>query len=139
MFVCSCVCVCVCVCTALAARGHSLWAVSCGLCVCGLWAVGGLGCWSVLQKFSTTRLFSIFPQRADAVCCCFFLLSSFLLAPCFLSLPLSLSPLTRALSHFCSLCLFCCTWCVRAYIQTYVHMFRRACVLELENVNYLFK
>lgn len=147
LFVCLFATVCACVCVygvggerALAV-GCELWVVCVYLCVCGLWAVGGLGCWSVLQKFSTTRLFSIFPQRADAVCCCFFLLSSFLLAPCLLSLPLSLSPLTRALSHFCSLCLFCCTWCVRAYIQTYVHMFRRACVLEfaLENLNYLFK
>lgn len=58
--------------------GHSLGRTA---AVGGCWFVGVCVCvWSVLQKFSTTRLFSIFPQRADAVCCvllccCFFLLT----------------------------------------------------------------
>lgn len=140
MFVCKCmrVCVCVCICTALAARGHSLWAVG-----CRLWTVGGgrLGCWSVLQKFSTTRLFSIFPQRADAVCCCCCArAASSFCRRSFWHRAFSLSSFHAcSLTLLLSMLLFCCT-CVRIHtnIRTYVGA-HGACVLEFALHNLLFK
>lgn len=123
LFVCLFATVCVCVCV-YGVGGERALAVGCELwvvCVdCGRWAVGGLGCWSVLQKFSTTRLFSIFPQRADAVCCCFFLLSSFLL--CAFALSLFLFLLSRELSHTFALYAFFVVRgvCVHTYKHTYI-------------------
>lgn len=64
--------------------------------------------WSVLQKFSTTRLFSIFPQRADAVCCCCFFLLPFLFGT------------VLSLSLFCLSMAFWLYVHVRVCVYTYV-------------------